>query len=600
MAEKVTQKKAASVGSVFRAYYVFGKKHLWLVLGVLLGGIGTQAMNLAAPLYLRKLINALVVQTPSAAAAQALSGIIGAIFLWWFFGWAMSRIQHFCNVYFESRVMSDLFESSFEYLIAHSHNFFTSHFAGSLTHKLSKYARAFETLFDIFATRFFPTFLFVVGAVVVLFMHSHVLGIALGVWSVFFVLLQIYLANRRQPIRAERAEADTRITASLSDAISNHTTISLFSGRGFEGNLFTSIVETWRRMTQRSWVADVWIWSVLGLSMIAIEGGLLYGVLIFWGRGLLTIGDFMLIQAYLLTVLDQLTGINTDLRRLYDALADAGEMVEILKTVHEVQDAPGAKNIAVQKGEINFKDVSFYFHETRPILEHLDIIVHGGERVALVGPSGAGKSTITKILLRLYDVAGGSIEIDGQNIAHVTQDSLRNAIAFVPQEPILFHRSLMDNIRYGSRDATDAEVMEAAKLAHCHEFIEALPEKYDTFVGERGVKLSGGERQRVAIARAILKNAPILVLDEATSSLDSESEMLIQDALEVLMRSKTVIVIAHRLSTIMKMDRIIVLDGGKVVAEGTHDELLEQGGLYQKLWSIQAGGFLQDGEEEAS
>ncbi len=221
-----------------------------------------------------------------------------------------------------------------------------------------------------------------------------------------------------------------------------------------------------------------------------------------------------------------------------------------------------------------------------------------GEKIALVGPSGAGKSTITKLLLRLYDINSGAIEIDGQNIAEVTQESLRNAIAFVPQEPVLFHRTLMENIRYGRRDATDAEVIDAAKKAHCHEFIAALPEGYNTYVGERGIKLSGGERQRVAIARAILKDAPILVLDEATSSLDSESEHLIQDALEVLMRGKTVIVIAHRLSTIMKMDRIVVLEGGQVVAEGTHEELLQQGGLYHKLWSIQAGGFIVDEEDK--
>ena len=215
--------------------------------------------------------------------------------------------------------------------------------------------------------------------------------------------------------------------------------------------------------------------------------------------------------------------------------------------------------------------------------------------MALVGPSGAGKSTVTKLLLRMYDVTGGAVRVDGQNIAEVTQESLRESISFVPQEPILFHRSLRDNIRYGRPDATDEEVIEAAKKAHCHEFISTLAEGYDTHVGERGVKLSGGERQRVAIARAILKNAPILILDEATSALDSESESLIQDALRILMQGKTVIVIAHRLSTIMTMDRIVVIEGGKIAAEGTHDELVAHtGGLYQKLWNIQAGGFLSD------
>lgn len=240
-------------------------------------------------------------------------------------------------------------------------------------------------------------------------------------------------------------------------------------------------------------------------------------------------------------------------------------------------------------------DVAFGFGSERSILQNYNLTINEGEKVALVGPSGAGKSTITKLLLRLYDVTGGTIRIDGQDIATVTQDSVREAIAFVPQEPILFHRTLMDNIRYGRRDATDGEVIEAAKKARCHDFITALPLGYDTFVGERGVKLSGGERQRVAIARALLKDAPILILDEATSSLDSESEALIQEALTVLMEGKTVVVIAHRLSTIMHMDRIIVMEKGDIAAQGTHDELLNsEGSLYHKLWSIQAGSFNAD------
>jgi ABC-type multidrug transport system fused ATPase/permease subunit len=275
-------------------------------------------------------------------------------------------------------------------------------------------------------------------------------------------------------------------------------------------------------------------------------------------------------------------------------------MVELLEMPHDVQDITTATPLNVDKGRVTFRDVDFYFHETRPVLTRFNFAIESGEKVALVGPSGAGKTTITKLLLRLYDLKAGALEIDGQNIAHVTQDSLRNAIAFVPQEPVLFHRTLMDNIRYGRRDATDEEVIEAAKQAHCHEFIATLPQGYQTFVGERGVKLSGGERQRVAIARAILKNAPILVLDEATSSLDSESESLIQDALKTLMKGKTVIVIAHRLSTIMNMDRIVVMDGGSIVDQGTHAELLTKDGLYQKLWSIQAGGFLSGLAEETA
>jgi ABC-type multidrug transport system fused ATPase/permease subunit len=268
-------------------------------------------------------------------------------------------------------------------------------------------------------------------------------------------------------------------------------------------------------------------------------------------------------------------------------------MTVILQTPYEVTDAPGAKDLIVSGGKINFDQVEFNYRQTRQILKKFTLEVKPHERLAVVGPSGAGKTTLVKLLFRMHDVTAGKIMIDGQDISGVTQKSQRKNIGLVPQDPILFHRSLMDNIRYGKPEASDNEVIAAAKAAHCHEFIVGLAEGYQTHVGERGIKLSSGERQRVAIARAILYNAPILVLDEATSSLDSESERLIQDALDKLMVDKTVIAIAHRLSTIKKMDRIIVIDNGVIVEEGTHNQLVrKEGGLYKRLWQLQAGGFI--------
>lgn len=334
--------------------------------------------------------------------------------------------------------------------------------------------------------------------------------------------------------------------------------------------------------------------------MIVTEIGLLYVTIRLWQAGEVTIGDFALVQAYLIAASHQLWGFNRTIRGIYEAIADASEMVEIMQTPYDVKDPLVPKPLTITNAEVSLTNVLFNFNETRTVLPDLSITISGGERVAFVGPSGAGKSTIVKLLLRLHDVTSGAITIDGINIAHVRQQELRSAIGFVPQEPVLFHRTLMDNIRYGRMDATDEEVMSAAKQAHCHEFIDQLPEKYQTYVGERGVKLSGGERQRVAIARAILKNAPILILDEATSSLDSESEQYIQEALEVLMKGKTVIVIAHRLSTIMRMDRIVVIEEGRIIDSGTHRELLSKEGLYKKLWSIQAGGFLLEEDDEVS
>jgi ATP-binding cassette subfamily B protein len=586
--------RASRAGSIFRYYYRAARRYPWLLAPLLLGTIGLQAAELIYPLYLRRFFNMLAIGKPDSSTVHEMLGILGVIAIVSFSSWAMRRMQTMSIMHLEARVMTDLTSTAFNYLVGHSYDFFVSHFAGSLTHRVNRFSRAFEAMFDAFMLQFFPALLYVIGAVSILFLRNHTLGIALGIWVIFFVAFQIFVARLRQPLRAARAEADHNVTGVLADSISNHMTIVLFSGTKHENSRLREAVERWRKATTRSWNADELIWAALGLFMISINVGLLYGALIFWQRGLLTVGDFVLIQAYLISTFDRLISINRELRRFHDAFADAGEMVDMLELPYGIQNRPGARQLIVDTGEIVFRDVDFYFHADRPILEHFNLAIRAREKVALVGPSGAGKSTVIKLLLRLYNIPAGSIGIDGQDISDTTQESVRNAISFVPQEPILFHRSLMENIRYGRRGATDEEVIEAAKQAHCHEFISNLPEHYETYVGERGVKLSGGERQRVAIARAILKNAPILVLDEATSSLDSESESLIQDALETLMKGKTVVVIAHRLSTIMKMDRIVVLEDGKIVAEGTHTELLEHGGLYQKLWSIQAGSFLED------
>ena len=288
---------------------------------------------------------------------------------------------------------------------------------------------------------------------------------------------------------------------------------------------------------------------------------------------------------------DKVFSFSRIVRDIYQSYADAKEMVEIMKLPPAIQDAPDAKPLQSSRGEIVFDQVNFHFNPSKPVLRSISVTIKAGEKVALVGPSGAGKSTFVKLLLRFHDVKEGAIKIDGQDIRNVTKASLYEAISLVPQDPVLFHRSLRENIRYGKPSASDEEVEQAAKLAHCDEFIRETAAGYDTFVGERGIKLSGGERQRVAIARAILKNAPILVLDEATSSLDSHSESLIQEALQNLMQGRTTIVIAHRLSTIRKMDRIVVIDNGQVIEQGTHDELTQRDGLYSHLWELQAGGF---------
>ena len=587
------------IGPVLKAYTAASAHYPVLLTFIFLGAIGVEIGGVVAPLYLRSFINILASGTPSAAVTHALAAILGIYALIVLINWAAHRLQMVCIMRIEASVMADLAKSAFQNLIKHGHDFFISNFAGSLTRRVTRYSRSYEQVLDSVALNFLPTFIFAGGSIIVLYLRNPWLGLGLLAWVLIFIALQIVMTIWRHPMRVARAAEDSRMTGALSDTIGNHSAVTLFAGEKYENTAFGDIVASWKKVTMRSWTADTWIQGVQGLLAIIVEVGLFFVAIYLWNRGLLTVGDFVLIQVYILGLIQQVWNIGNTLRRLYDAFADASEMVDILDTPLEIADVQNASTLAIATGEIKFDDVSFYFIADRPVLDHFELTIAGGEKIALIGSSGAGKSTITKLLLRLYNLTGGSITIDGQNIAEITQESLRSNIAFVPQEPVLFHRTLKENIRYGMRDATEEQIVDAAKKAHADEFITKLPEGYDTMVGERGVKLSGGERQRIAIARAILKNAPILILDEATSSLDSESEALIQDALIKLMEGKTVIAIAHRLSTIMHMDRIIVMDKGAAVLSGTHDELLAQeSNLYKKLWEIQAGGF-KDDEEEA-
>jgi ATP-binding cassette subfamily B protein len=434
----------------------------------------------------------------------------------------------------------------------------------------------------------------IVTIFIILTQRNIWLGIIILVWTTVFLIINWFLAQYKLKYDILYSEADSKASGFLADTITNNVNVKLFNGFERELDDFNRLTEKVKKLRKIKWYLESTFEAIQGFLMIVLEIGMFYVAVILWRKGIITVGDFVLIQAYVLNIFNQVWGFGRTVRFIYESLADAEEMTVTLNTPHEIEDIKNAKQLKVTEGVVAFENVSFYYHETRKIFENLNFNIERNQKIALVGPSGSGKSTIIKLLLRMHDISAGKISVDGQNISKVTQDSLWKNISLVPQDPILFHRSLLENIRYGKPEATEEEVRQAARLAHCDEFISAFPEKYETHVGERGVKLSGGERQRVAIARAILRNAPILVLDEATSSLDSESESLIQDALNNLMKNKTVIVIAHRLSTIMKMDRIIVLESGKIVEEGTHEELVKKPkGLYKKLWKFQAGGFIE-------
>lgn len=573
-----------------KIYWQHAKKHPWLMFFTMLGIVFASGLEILKPLLYKQFFDLLPL---GSAQAPLLVWVLIKILALSLVYWALWRIGTFGAAAFQAKVMRDLLNTCFNYLQRHSYSFFTNNFAGSLVRKVNKYSRSFEMITDQFYWSIIPTFIRLTAICTIVMFRSKMLGWGLVAWSVIYIAFNYWFSVYKLKYDVKRTEMDTLATGVLADAISNNTNIKMFSGYEFENRRFRDTAAKWYKATRLSWDLHNVNEALQSLLMVGLEFFVFYYALKLWQKGLLTVGDFAMLQAYLLQLFNRLWDLGRNIRRIYEGFADAQEMTEILKTPLEIQDAKNAAVLNVPRGEIAFQNTSFAYGKSQAeIFNKLNLKIKAGEKVALVGPSGGGKSTIVKLLLRFHDVSSGKILIDSQNIADCTQDSLRNNLSLVPQEPILFHRSLMENIRYGNRQASEKEVLAAAKMAHCHEFISRLPKKYETFVGERGVKLSGGERQRVAIARAILKNAPVLILDEATSSLDSESEMLIQDALKNLMRNRTTIVIAHRLSTIMQMDRIIVLENGEITEEGRHEELLKIGeGTYQKLWEIQAGGF---------
>lgn len=578
---------------IFGFYWQHLKPYRWLVLTTLLFLVVATVSYIITPIYYKQFFNSLTGVDNTEISLSSLFQLLWIILVIKLITWSSWRIISFSASYFDTKAMADIYNSSFAYLHKHSVNFFNNNFTGALVKKVNRFVLAFGSIMEVFLWSFFPSLIMVVSMIYVLSKLNVWIGISLFIWVLIFCLSNYFFSLYKLKYDTKRAALDSKVGAALADTVTNHLNVKLFNGYNREKNNFKQITSDLQKMRQFTWNLTNVFDAFQVLLMFALEIGLMFYAVKLWQKDLLSIGDFVLIQSYVIALIDRLWDFGRVVRHYYEAMADAKEMMEILDTPHEIKDFPKAKPLQVSKGEIIFEQVSFSYQQTRQIIKDLNLNIKAKEKIALVGPSGGGKSTIVNLLLRQHDLSTGKIFIDGQDISKISQASLWQNIGMVNQDPILFHRSLSENIKYGKPDATTAELIRAAKLAHCHDFISTFTDAYDTLVGERGVRLSGGERQRVAIARAILKNAPILILDEATSSLDSESEELIQKALANLMQDKTVIVIAHRLSTIMKMDRIILINAGQVIEQGSHQELLKNNkGFYKKLWSKQAGGFI--------
>lgn len=504
------------------------------------------------------------------------------------------RIMQYINYRFQLVIQNNIISDTFKYINAQSSQFFQDYLS-------TRVARQVMVLADNIAPLVHEHSRHIVRGIALLCialtaMYNVHFGFFLGLLSLVIVFSVVgFTYSRKLIVLSEnQANAESIVYGQVGDSLANASNVRLFSKRSYEINRLTEYLEAVKIAYQKKEWFSICLHTFLGTSMAVMLGFMAFLLIYLKKKNAITIGDVALILNLSLEVAWMLWYTLEQIDSANKAIGKCTQAMDFLFKPISIVDAKNASMLSVPKGQIQFQDVHFHYTGAEPLFQNKSVLVERGQKVGLVGYSGGGKTTFVNLILRLYDVTGGRILIDDQDIRDVTQDSLRSQIAMIPQDPSLFHRSLMDNIRYGRTDALDTEVIAAAKKAHAHEFIEKLPGGYDSLVGERGVKLSGGQRQRIAIARAILKNAPILILDEATSQLDSVTESFIQDSLWELMQGKTTLVIAHRLSTLLHMDRILVFDQGKIVEDGTHTQLLATDGLYKTLWDAQVGGFLPD------
>ena len=492
---------------------------------------------------------------------------------------------------FTLKVMNDVITDAFVRVQRFSTDWHANSFAGSTVRKITRGSGAIDLLNDVLLIALLPSLVMLVGASVILGMFWPVMGLVVGLGSLIYVGVTTWLSvSFVAPAGTLANSWDTRMGGALADAVSCNSVVKAFGAETREEAILAKVVGKWRKRTKRLWQRGTLNGGAQGLMMAVMQAAILGTALLLWQQGAATPGDITFVLTMFFVLQGHLRDVGQHIRNLQRSVNDMEELVALDRQTYGIEDMKAAPEIRIGEGAIAFDNVTFQYGSHRtPLYRDFSVKIEPGQRVGLVGHSGSGKTTFVKLIQRLYDVNQGAITIDGSNIADVQQSSLRGQIAIVQQEPILFHRTLAENIAYARPGATRAEIELAAEQANAHDFIVNLPKGYETMVGERGVKLSGGERQRVAIARAFLADARLLILDEATSSLDSESEVQIQEAMERLMVGRTTLVIAHRLSTVRALDRLLVFDKGRIVEEGDHQSLIRlNGGIYRRLFERQA------------
>ena len=569
--------------------------HYWLLSPVLFGTlvvarIASTLVDVTVPIASGRLVDAVASgarDDPSPALwALALLLALAAAF-------QISRqLVTFLLNRMSARAITAIGRDAFAKVQRFSSDWHANSFAGATVRKITRGMNSFDTFTDTLAFNLAPALIVVIGVTVTFSLRWPLLGALVGACIVVFISVSVALSILWvSPANRAAREMDSRLSGTLADSVTGNPTVKSFAAEGREDGLFAQVSAKWASRSIVAWDRGAWTGLAQAIMLIILQGVMLTTGIFLWRDGQATPGDIASLIATQFLITGYLRDIAQNVRQIQRTINDMDDVLDFRDADIDVADKPGAKALLVERGAIGFDDITFRYKGARgPVFENFTLEIPAGQRVGLVGHSGSGKSTFVKLIQRLYDLESGRILIDGQDIAAVTQASLREAVGLVPQDPILFHRSLAENIAYGRPGVTLDDIREAARLAHAAEFIEGLSKGYDTLVGERGIKLSGGERQRVAIARAILANTPILVLDEATSSLDSLSERFIRQAIERLSAGRTTIVVAHRLSTIQRLDRILVFDHGRVVEDGTHAQLLVRpDGVYRKLLEVQLG-----------